>query len=173
MSKKYREKFGIADIDDLSKATGASIEELRQALRKFHQRPGRVDENGEIEYTTEQDHKKECDVNEIIKKYDKRGVITHISKIEAKFGDMTGADFQAMQNQVILAKNMFNALPAEIRKEFDNNPSSLLEFMEDPNNRDRAIELGLIDAQWTPETDGLGEHVKEGENIKEGENPPE
>lgn len=38
--------------------------------------------------------------------------------------------------------------------------------MEDPSNRDEAIELGLIDKNWTENTDGLGEHVPEGQNVK-------
>jgi len=156
MSKKYREKFG-------------SKKPSKQQLRRYFQRPGAVDENGKIQYTTEQNHKLECDVNNIIKKYDKTGLILHVSKIEAKYGDMTGMDFQRMNNIVAEAKTSFNLLPAEIRKEFENSPEKLLTFMEDPENREKAIELGLIDADWTEDTDGLGEHVKEGENIKKSE----
>ena len=156
MSKVYEEKFGKKKV-------------TQEQMRVFCQRPGAVDENGKIEYHTEQHHKKECDVNEIIKKYDKTGLITHISKFEAKYGDLSGAEFQLMQNKVATAKNMFNELPAEIRKEFDNDPAKLLSFMDDPENRDKAIELGLINEKWTEGTDGLGEHVKDGENVNKGE----
>jgi len=156
MSKKYLEEFGKKKIS-------------KSQMRIFCQRHGSVDENGNIQYTTEQHHKLECDVNNIIKKYDKTGLITHISKIEAKYGDLTGMDFKKMRDQVANATSMFEALPAEIRKEFENDPAKLITFMEDPGNRQRAIELGLIDKEWTEETDGLGEHVKEGENVKKGE----
>lgn len=140
-------------------------------FRKFLQRPGRVDSvTGARLYRTEQAHKKTCDINHIIKKYDKTGLINHVSKIEAKFGDMTGVDFQNMNNKVFEIKQMFAALPSEIRKEFSNSPTRLLSFMDDPNNRDKAIKLGLIRQEWTPETDGLGEHIKSDADRKTVEN---
>lgn len=135
-------------------------------MRIFCQRPGKRDENGNIQYFTEQAHKDTCDVNKIIQKYDKTGLISHVSKIEAQFGDMTGADFKAMQDKVANATSMFNELPSEIRNRFKNNPYGLLKFMENPDNRAEAIKLGIINPDWTPETDGLGEHVKLNENVK-------
>ena len=159
MSKLYLETFG-------------KVKAKKAELRKFFQQPGKVDENGKIQYRTEQHHKMECDINNIIKKYDRTGLITHISKIEAKFGDFTGEEFQTMQNIVAGAKTMFNELPVEIRKEFDNDPQKLISFMENPDNRERAIELGLIDKEWTEETDGLGEHVPLGGNVKKGDEVP-
>lgn len=132
-------------------------------MREFCKRPGRQHEDGSPLYFTEQHHKRECDVNEIIAKYDKTGLITHVKNFEAKFGDMTGIDFKTAHDLVISAQNSFDALPSEIRNRFQNSPEHLLRFMEDPNNRDEAIKLGLI-LESTPEhLDGLGEHVKDPE----------
>ncbi len=156
MSKKFRKKFGDAEITN-------------QQMREFLQHPGATDENGNLIYFTEQHHKKECDVNLIIKKYDKTGLINHVAKFEGKFGDLTGMEFKEMQDKIANAKTMFEELPAEIKKEFDNTPEKLLSFMEHDENRDRAIELGLINADWTEETDGLGEHVLEDEHKKKKE----
>lgn len=153
MSDAYLKEFGNRKVSVAEK-------------RKFFQRPGRMDEDGNPIYFTEQHHKKECDVNEIIKKYDRTGVITHVSKIEGRFGDMTGMDFQAMQNKVAKANSMFEQLPYDIKKRFNQSPAELLTFMESADNRAEAIKLGLIDPQWTEETDGLGEHVEEGKNVK-------
>lgn len=147
MSIAFREKYGTEKVD-------------KAEMRKWCQRPGKYDANGPI-YFTEQTHKKECDINYIIKKYDKTGLISHVSQFEAKFGDLTGQDFKTMQDTVASAKSSFEVLPSEIRKQFDNSPEKLLTFMEDPENRDKAIELGLINKHWTAETDGLGEHVLE------------
>lgn len=159
MSLKYAEKFGGA--------VGTTTPEMREHCK----RPGKQDENGKPIYFTEQAHKKECDVNNIIKKYDKNGLITHVSKFEAKFGDVSGVDFQAMQEKVANAQSMFNQLPVEIRSEFENNPAKLLKFMDNPDNRDRAIELGLINKDWTEDTDGLGEHVLENEHKLKNQKP--
>lgn len=155
MSDEYLKKFG-------------NKKPSKEELRKFHQRPGRYDKDGNPIYTTEQNVKAQCDVNNIIKRYDRSGVLTHITNIEAKFGDMTGADFQAMQNQVATARSMFSSLPAEIRNRFDNEPSKLLEFMEHEENRDEAIKMGLINPEWDSSLDGLGEHVtKEEAEIRD------
>lgn len=135
-------------------------------LRQFCQRPGKMDKDGKPIYTTEQAHKMQCDVNSIIAKYDKQGVIQHVSRFEADYGDMTGLDFKTAQDTVINAQKQFDALPSDLRKYFQNSPQALLTFMEDEGNRDKAIELGLISKEWTPESDGLGEHVKKGENVK-------
>lgn len=135
------------------------------SMRKWCQRPGKRNDDGEIVYVTNQAAKKSCDVNEIIKNYDKTGIISNVSKFEAKFGDMSGVDFKNMQDKVTNAHSQFMTLPSHIRARFNNDPGSLLDFMEDPANRPKAIELGLINKDWTEATDGLGEHVKEGENV--------
>jgi len=154
MGRQYRE---------LMNNNGVSI--TTPDMRSVCQRPGNVDGDGNILYVTKQAHKDECDVNNIIKKYDKTGLIIHVSKIEAEYGDMTGIDFKSAQDKIAKAKSMFRALPAEIRKRFKNSASELLDFMDNGDNREEAIKLGLIRADWTPETDGLGEHVREGENV--------
>lgn len=163
MSKDYREH---TQMDNPKLRT--------DGMRIFCQRPGRTNENGDPIYVTEQHHKNECDINQIIRKYDKTGLITHITKFEAKFGDMTGTDFKTAHDQVIKAQAMFDELPSQIRKRFQNTPEKLLSFMENPENRKEAEELGLINPMWTEETDGIGEHVKQGEQeIKDKYKQPE
>ena len=41
----------------------------------------------------------------------------------------------------------FMALPAQLRVRFDHDPVKLLEFLENDQNRNEAIQLGLIDGQ--------------------------
>jgi len=60
------------------------------------------------------------------------------------FGDFSNIDFQAMQNTVCRAQEAFNALPSNIRARFHNNPVELIEFVEDRENLNEAIKLGLI-----------------------------
>lgn len=142
------------------------------AMRKHVSRPGNHDEDGNPIYFTEQAHRERCDINSILNKYDKNGLITHISKFEAEFGDTTGVEFKAMQDKVSAARSSFARLPSKIRKEFENSPMKLLSFMDDPNNREKAINLGLIKRTWTQETDGLGEHILKGDNVTKPR-PPE
>lgn len=148
MSKAYRE---ISGLDHVGITT--------DSMREFCQRPGKMDDDGNPIYFTEQAHASQCDVNNIIRKYDRTGLILHINKFEAKFGDLTGVDFRDAQNLIIDATNSFNGLPADIRKRFSNDPANLLKFMESPDNREEAISLGLISSNTPAELDGLGEHI--------------
>lgn len=136
-------------------------------MRTWCQRPGTRDEDGNIVYFTEQSHKDQCDVNKIIEKYDRTGLLTHVTKIEARFGDVTGVDFRRAQDIYINAQKMFDDLPAHVKKRFNQNAGELLEFMENEENRKEAIELGLIAPETPPEKDGLGEHVKADDYEKE------
>lgn len=137
----------------------SSMPTTNAEMREFSKRPGKTDKDGKIVYFTEQSHKDKCDVNNIIKKYDQTGLLIHINQFEAKFGDMTGNDYKEMLDKVIQAKENFNELPNHIRKRFMNNPEELLRFMEDPNNREEAIKLGLVDKMMPENADGLGEHA--------------
>lgn len=148
MGKAYRDATGKIGSKKTTKQ-----------MRELSQRPGTRDEDGNLVYMTEQSHKDMCDVNKIIRKYDRDGLITHVSKFEAHFGDVTGLEFKAAQDQVIAAQRMFDDLPSNIRKEFGNDPGNLLSFMDNPDNRDKAIELGLIRGDWSIDQDGIGEHV--------------
>jgi len=48
------------------------------------------------------------------------------------------------------AKNDFMQLPTKLRTRFHNSPSELWEFVNDPENRDEVIRLGLLSAEPAP-----------------------
>jgi phage internal scaffolding protein len=105
-----------------------------------------IDEKtGEKQITrTEQHHKDACDINIIIKKYDSTGLINHVAKGVAEYGDYTEVnEYQESLNKVIKAQNSFNLLPSSIRKKFENNPGKFFEFATDPKNYKELVELGL------------------------------
>lgn len=78
---------------------------------------------------TEQHHKKSCDINTIMAKYVKTGLIDHVAKYKGTYGDATGGDFKAAQDLVAKQKSQFNELPAEVRQMFDNDPAKYLELL--------------------------------------------
>lgn len=137
MSKAYRDAFGSSIVDAQS---------LRDFLRpKFPRNP-----DGSVQYLTEQQWKDTCDVNKIIKKHDKTGLITHVSKFKADYGDLSGVNFTDMQNKLAHIKSKFEELPADIRKRFQNDPQQLGNFLADAKNKQSAVDMGLVQA--TPET---------------------
>lgn len=94
----------------------------------------------------------ECDINTIMAKYQKTGLIEHVQKIQGSYGDFTSVqDYQLSLNQVIAAQEAFDDLPAKIRERFANDPSHLMAFINDEKNLDEAIRLGLVVAPEPPQ----------------------
>ena len=96
-----------------------------------------------LDARTEQCHRDECDINKIIAKYDRTGVLTHVNDFEARYEDLTGLDYQTMLNTVANANSMFEGLPSEIRNQFANDPAKFISFMDDENNNEQMYEMGL------------------------------
>lgn len=96
---------------------------------------------------TQQHFEKECNINNIVARAKVTGVLidpTVKRSAIPKFGDFTQvSDFQSANNLLIQAREAFSALPAEIRKKFDNQPQKLMAFLEDPQNNEEAVKLGL------------------------------
>ena len=94
---------------------------------------------------TEQSHKASCDVNVILSQYMKTGVIEQ--RGGGRYEVLPGqVDYQEALNLVMEAEAAFEDLPAKVRDEFRNRPEELLAFLGDAANRDRAIQMGLIEA---------------------------
>lgn len=95
---------------------------------------------------TEQQFKDECDINSIIARYKVTGVLGDpMDNREPVYVDCSSIpDLLTAQNFIIRANDDFMSLPSSIRKRFDNSPLSMLQFLQDPNNREEAIQLGLI-----------------------------
>lgn len=100
----------------------------------------------------QQHQKDETDINKIMARYVKTGVIDHINTHQPHYGDNTALDYQQSLNIILHAENMFAELPAQARKHFDNNPETFLKFVEDPSNHDKLYDLGLSNSPMKPET---------------------
>jgi phage internal scaffolding protein len=93
---------------------------------------------------TEQHHQDAVNVNTIMRKAFQTGMLPQ--KSNAFYGDFSNVvDFQTAQNAIKAAEQAFYTVPAEIRKRFENSPQKLLEFLEDADNREEAMDLGLIE----------------------------
>lgn len=98
----------------------------------------------DAESVTKQSFKDEADINVIMRRYEKTGVMPFLDEREPRFMDCTGFDYQEAQLLVTGARSMFEELPAALRARFDNDPARLLEFLNDERNREEAITLGLV-----------------------------
>lgn len=103
------------------------------------------------ESMTEQSHKDECDIHNILRKYEKTGMITHTNQYAGTYGDFTNAlDFQEAQNVIAEAASMFETVPSKIREQFDNDPAQFLDFIQNDDNREQIEEMGFDTSHLTP-----------------------
>lgn len=97
---------------------------------------------------TQQHFKDESDINMIIARYNRTGVLVDPSvprSGSALFGDFSEIkDFQSAQNAICAAAEAFGELDSKIRRRFNNDPGQLISFLDDPANYDEGVKLGLF-----------------------------
>ena len=97
------------------------------------------------ESLTKQSFAQECDFNAVLAQWERTGVIEHIDARTPQYADVSElVDYQQALNIVSSAQASFLALPSSIRERFDNNPASLIEFLNNPANTEEARSLGLL-----------------------------
>ena len=127
-----------------------------------------------LDARTEQCHRDECDINKIIAKYDRTGVLNHVNDFEARYEDLTGLDYQTMLNTVANANSMFEGLPSEIRNQFANDPANFISFMDDENNNEQMYEMGLKQRPVSEQIGSESDPISNGnEQPQSGENAPQ
>lgn len=118
------------------------------------------------ESRTKQAFKDECDINKIMAKWHKTGLVEHLARNPPTFGDFTQAtDFQSACNLVLDAEHQFAQLPAAIRDRMDNDPQIFVDFMNDETNLEEAQELGLIPKSKTVPTMGANRAEPPAEEV--------
>lgn len=99
----------------------------------------------EILSKTHQSFKAECDVNNIMKRYERDGIMDHVNEHQGDYGDYTDVqDYQTSLDQVHAAQEAFATLPGNIRGRFENDPQQFLDFVDDPANLPEMEKMGLL-----------------------------
>ena len=154
MSLAYKEY--LADVQERMAAAaraGEEFEETVMSARDFCRR--RPAGKGK----TQQKFAKDCDVNAIVKKFQKTGAMDHVSHFQPQYGDFTGPDFHAAMTIVAGAQQMFESLPSSLRKKFENDPAKFLDFVQDEKNAKEAEELGLVTVSAADSADAVASAV--------------
>ncbi|ALS03714.1 VP3 [Gokushovirus WZ-2015a] len=86
---------------------------------------------------------KDCDINVIVARAKRTGTLP-IAQRSLVFGDDESLTLQQAMSRVAEAREAFEALPAEVRLRFGNDPMALIPWLADPANRDEAVKLGLM-----------------------------
>lgn len=98
------------------------------------------------ESLTKQEFKEECDANEILRRAaNGQDLSSVLNSRVAQYGDFTNVpDFRESMDLIARANGMFMQLDWKLRERFGNDPAKMLDFLQDPNNRDEAVKLGLV-----------------------------
>lgn len=97
---------------------------------------------------TKQSFKEECDINNIVRRFETTGILEHVNQAAAKglYTDLPeGIDLQGSLNMIAQAEAAFMALPAAARAEFQNDPVLFVEAFNNPTEatQELFIKLGL------------------------------
>lgn len=93
---------------------------------------------------TRQEFAAECDINEIMRRYETTGVLPNDGR-EPQYVDFTEIPEDLMSTLAMMdrAQQAFMTLPARVRREFENNPHAFVEYASHPDNLDQMREWGL------------------------------
>ena len=86
---------------------------------------------------TRQSHAADCDINNIMAKFQKTGSIDHVAKHGPQYGEVTAITYHEAQNLVIEAQDMFNDLPSSARAKFENDPRNFMDFVQNDTGASR------------------------------------
>ncbi len=92
-----------------------------------------------------QSFKDECDINNIMARFEKGALLDHVNEFQGQYGDYTNvpSDFHQAMNQVRDAQTMFQTLPAKLRENFHNDPGQFIQFVENADE-DALRQAGLL-----------------------------
>ena len=122
---------------------------------------------------TRQAHKDECDINHIMARFQKTGLLSHVAAFEGDYAEYAEIDFHTAMNQIAAAKSMFETVPSNIREEFDNDPGRFIEFVNNPENADKMREMGLAKPMTPPGVPPVPEGAPSQDAPADGQAPPE
>ena len=101
---------------------------------------------------TVQADRADADINTIIARYNKTGQLPPTRNGEPFYGDVSDlGDLAESLIKIQEADELFRNFPARIREKFDNDKVKFVDFLSDLDNKEEAIELGLIQKEPVPE----------------------
>lgn len=79
---------------------------------------------------TQQHMKEAVDINNILAKYQRTGVLEHVSKFQPQYLDCPSADYLEALRRIRDADEMFGELPSTVREFFANSPANFLDWVQ-------------------------------------------
>lgn len=87
--------------------------------------------------------KDECDINNIIRRWQSTGVCESHSSKKPVYGDFSGMpSYHESLNAILKVEDSFHELPAEERARFENDPANFYDYVMSANSEKSAEEAG-------------------------------
>lgn len=120
---------------------------------------------------TQQHFKAECDINNIMSRYQRTGILIDPLSVNTnrigEFGDFSNIpDMITAQNKLIEAKEMFMQLPSSLRKRFGNDPVEFVDYCTKATYAE-LVELGIA-PQLYADKDGKEYFFRDGQPVYTG-----
>lgn len=94
---------------------------------------------------TEQSHAKMCNVNNIVNRFMKTGVLDHVRSFQGEYRDVSDfGDYRSALERIQLAQDIFEALPIELKRKCENDPAKFLDYCADDANYEELTEIGIL-----------------------------
>lgn len=118
---------------------------------------------------TQQHTKDQCDINHIMKKFQKTGQLPLIQRTPFYDDFSNPQDYKQSVEILMKASQQFDNLPSNVRKRFNNNPAKFLEFVNDEKNLNEMRELGIAEKEQIIEPEAPIEVIITNPEKKDGE----
>jgi len=117
--------------------------ERAKPLKSFERHTGTETPVGKISLT-KQSFTDECDINKIMGRYLRTGLIEHVNPRKPSYGDFSGVtDYHEALELIDQAQEQFDMLPSAVRNLVDNSPEKLLQALTDETETAALAEAGL------------------------------
>lgn len=96
------------------------------------------------ESRTHQSFTEECDPNYVVDRHN-RGLDITLNRARPMYGDFTGApgSYHEALNILRTTGELFMELDAKVRAQFDNDPGKFYDFVKNPDNAEKLVEMGF------------------------------
>jgi phage internal scaffolding protein len=93
---------------------------------------------------TKQSHKQECDINFIVNRYKRTGLLENARDAQGQYVDLPALEYKEAMDTIARAQSEFEQLPAKARAFYKNDPVNFLNHVHSPDAFDELKEIGLL-----------------------------
>lgn len=86
---------------------------------------------------TKQCYENDCNIEKIMAKFAKTDTISHVAKYQGVYADYSDYNFAEATHMLTQGREIFDALPGEVRREFNQNPAAFFNHVNDPKNAEK------------------------------------